>query len=486
MSTHLTPEQEGEVAANHRLYNADLAPTSPAQRTWTAYNYAALWMGMAHCMPTWLMAGSLYNLGLNWWQVVLAIALGSGVVLAPILLNSHPGARYGIPFPVLARASFGVTGANVPALLRAVVAAGWFGINTYIGGQAVQTLLVRLAPGWAELDRWPPIAGMGAGSWITFLAFWALNMWVVYHGMTAVRRFEAWAGPAVIVLALGMLVWAYQAAGGWGPILDQPARVASSTALWGMFGAGVMAAVNFWATLSLNIPDFTRFSRSQHDQWLGQTIGLPPTMALFSLLAVLITSASAVIFGTVVWEPVPLIGRLQSTTAMVIALGSVILATLSVNVAANVVSPAYDFANLWPARIDFRRGGLITGVLGILIMPWKLLESAQSYIFGWLDTYGIALGPIGAILIADYWLVRRKQLALADLYRPDGAYRYGGGYNWRALAALGAGAAAGLLGKLVPAFSALVAYGWLVGFVVALAVYWGLMKSEAPGPGADG
>lgn len=269
MTLELCPEEEAALAANTRLYSRDLAPTPRSDRTWTAYNYGALWMGMAHCMPTWLMAGSLFKLGLNWWRVVLAIGLGSGLVLVPILLNSHPGTRYGIPFPVLARASFGVAGANVPALLRALVAAGWFGINTYIGGQAVQTLVVRLVPGWEGLDRGFQLAGMGLGSWLTFLAFWALNLWVIYHGMTAVRRFEAWAGPAVIVLALGLLAWAYQAAGGWGPILAQPARVSGGLALWTIFGAGVMAAVNFWATLSLNIPDFTRFARSQRSPTRG-------------------------------------------------------------------------------------------------------------------------------------------------------------------------------------------------------------------------
>lgn len=475
----LSATQVAEVAGNTRLFNRDLAPTRVAARRWSAYNYAALWMGMAHCMPTWLMAGAVIDQGLSWWQGVLAIALGSGIVLVPILLNSHAGARYGIPFPVLARASFGVAGANVPALLRALVAAGWFGINTYIGGQALQTLVIHLFPRWKELDTGLQFAGLGAGSWITFLAFWALNLWVVGHGMEAVRRFEGWAGPAVLVLALGLLLWCYRAAGGWGPILAQPARLPAGTTFWPVFAAGVMAAVNFWATLSLNIPDFTRFARSQRDQLLGQAVGLPATMALFSLFAVLITSASHLIFGEALWDPVQLIGRLHSTPAIVLALVGVLVATLSVNVAANVVSPAYDFSNLWPARIDFRRGAQITGVLGMMMMPWKLLSSPRVYIFDWLNTYGVLLGPIAAIMIADYWLVRGGRLVLADLYRPAGEYGYWRGYNIRALTALGAGVLAALAARFAPGQESLAAFAWLIGFVVAFVAYRAVSPARA-------
>jgi NCS1 family nucleobase:cation symporter-1 len=477
----LAPDQEAELAGNAALYNHDLAPTHVSQRTWGAYNYCALWMGMAHCIPTWTMAAGFIALGLNWWQAILAIALGSSIVLMPILFNSHAGTKYGIPFPVLARASFGTTGANIPALLRALVAAGWFGINAYIGGQAVQVLFVRLFPGWETLDV-TGFAGLGLGSWITFLFFWCLNLLIIYHGMEAVRRFEAWAGPAVIVLAAGLLIWCYGAAGGWGPILNQPSRLPSAAATWAVFATAVMAAVSFWATLSLNIPDFTRFARSQRDQWIGQTLGLPATMAFFSLFAVLITSASVVIFGQALWEPVLLIGRLSSTVAVVAALGGIIVATLSVNIAANIVSPAYDFANLWPRRIDFRRGGFITGVLGVLMMPWKLLANAQTYIYDWLGVYGVALGPIAGILIADYWLVRRKRLALADLYRSEGVYRYERGFNLRAVAALAAGMLAALSGKLVPALAGTFTYAWLIGFAVAFALYWALMRAGTAKP----
>lgn len=475
----LTPEQEQILSGNSRLYSPDLAPTPVAQRTWTAYSFCALWMGMAHNIPTWLMASSLITLGLSWWQAVFAITLGSLIVLVPILLNSYPGARYGVPFPVLARCSFGVRGANVPAVLRAFVAAGWFGINAYIGGQALQVLVVRVWPAWSQLDG-GGFAGLGWGSWVTFLTFWSLNLWIIYHGMEAVRRFEAWSGPAVMLLAAGMLWWAYREAGGWGPILDQPSRLSGGT-LWQVFGVGVMAAVNFWATLSLNIPDFTRFARSQRDQRIGQSLGLPATMAFFSLIGVLTTSASAEIFGETIWDPVKLIGRVPSTPAVVVALLGIMVATLSVNIAANTVSPAYDFANLWPAKIDFRRGGLITGVLGVLMMPWKLLSSPTTYIFDWLEVYGVLLGPVAGIMIADYWLVRSQKIALPDLYTHNGIYEYRRGFNPAALAALAVGASAGVVGKLVPSLSGLFTYGWVIGFCIASGLYLAWMRLGAQG-----
>jgi nucleobase:cation symporter-1, NCS1 family len=480
------------------LYNPDLAPVPAARRTWTTYNYAALWISMAHCVPTYMLAGSLLAVGMNWWQALLTIGLGNLIVLVPILLNSHPGTRYGIPFPVLARASFGTAGANLPAVLRAIVACGWFGIQTWIGGEAVRTLLAALWPGFARWGQGWSIAGLGVPSALTFLLFWALNILIIYRGMNAVRAFENWAAPIVLALAAWLLLWAVGRAHGLGPLLDQPSKFHSLAEFWPVFIPALTGMIGFWATLALNIPDFTRFGRRQREQLLGQALGLPATMIAFSGMGIVITSAlQAVLRGVPpgkLWDPVntlafvtspapppglaqPLLASAAARIAIaVVAVLGVGIATVSVNIAANVVSPANDFANLAPRRISFKTGGLITGILGILLMPWKLLASAGSYIFTWLIGYSALLAPIAGIMIADYWLRRRRQLDVADLYRPHGRY---GGTNPVAVLALLAGVAPNVPGFLqaaglatVPAFfNALYVYAWFTGFLIGGSTY---------------
>jgi NCS1 family nucleobase:cation symporter-1 len=456
------------------LFNADLAPVPQSRRTWTTYNFAALWISMAHCIPTYMMAAGLLAAGMNWWQALLTIALGNTIVLAPILLNAHPGTKYGIPFPVLARASFGTTGANVPALLRALVACGWFGIQTWIGGEAVKVFVVALWPAYERFGGDATIVGAPLSSFVTFLVFWALNVWIIFRGMNAVRVFENWAAPLVLVMTAALLVWAWKTAGGFGPTLAQPSRFASFGEFWPVFVPQLTAIIGFWATLSLNIPDFTRFGRGQREQMLGQVLGLPTTMLAFSAMGVFITSAAHVILAgsdpEKLWDPVFLLAQLTSSTppaghaepliasagvrwlVALLALFGVGVATLSVNIAANVVSPANDFANLAPRRISFRTGGLITGLIGIAMCPWKLLASAGNYVFSWLIGYSALLGPIAGIMIADYWIVRRRELDVADLYRVNGRYP-----KWNPVALL-----ALVLGVLpnVPGF--LHASGWLL------------------------
>jgi NCS1 family nucleobase:cation symporter-1 len=417
------------------LYNEDLAPVPVRRRTWTTYNYMALWIGMAHNIPTYLLASGLVALGMAWYQAILTIALANVIVLVPMLLNSHAGTKYGIPYPVFARASFGVFGANVAALLRAGVACGWFGIQTWIGGGALYTLAgAILGSGWSNA---PAVAGHPWTQWLSFAIFWVINIAIIVRGMDAVRRFENWAAPFVLIVALGLLAWMVAKAGGFGPIVSQPGKVGWGSDFWlKLFPPSLMGMIAFWSTLSLNMPDFTRFGRSQRAQAIGQILGLPTTMTLFPLVAVLITSATVVVFGKAIWDPVALTGKFTNPIVIVFALFTLAVATLSVNVAANVVSPSYDFSNVWPKLISFRTGGLITGVLGILIQPWRLLESANVYIFTWLGFYGGALGAIAGVLIADYWVMRRTRLKLGDLYRENGIYSYSAGFNWRGIAAL--------------------------------------------------
>jgi nucleobase:cation symporter-1, NCS1 family len=476
---------------NSPLYNGDLAPVPIKKRTWSLYNYTALWIGMAHNIPTYLLASGLVALGMAWQQAILTIALANIIVLIPMLLNSHAGTKYGIPYPVFARASFGVFGANVAALLRAGVACGWFGIQTWIGGGALYVLAGKLfGASWTNSAM---VAGQHWTQWLSFAIFWAINIFIILRGMDAVRRFENWAAPFVLVVALGLLAWMVTKAGGFGPILSDPGKVGWGANFWlVLFPPALMGMIAFWSTLSLNMPDFTRFSRSQREQAIGQTLGLPTTMTLFPLVAVLITAATQVVYGKAIWDPVELTGKFDNPFVVVFALFTLAVATLSVNVAANVVSPSYDFSNAWPKLISFRTGGLITGVLGILIQPWRLLSDPHVYIFTWLGFYGGALGAIAGVLIADYWVMRNATLKLGDLYRVDGEYKYAAGFNWRGLVSLliggllavgGAYSAPGTgpfpaQGIISPLYSwfpfHVYDYSWVVGLVAAFVSYLAL------------
>ena len=455
------------------LYNHDLAPVPLVRRTWTTYNYAALWVSMAHCIPTYMLASGLMTAGMNWWQALVTILLGNFIVLIPILLNSHPGTKYGIPFPVFARAAYGTRGSNLPALMRALVACGWFGIQAWIGGEALQTMFRILVPGWAMLlgAGW---AGHTTTEWLSFLLFWGLNIYIIYRGMDLLRLVENWAAPFVLVMTAALLWWAVSKANGFGPLLDQPGRFHTLGEFLPVFVPSLTAMIGYWATLSLNMPDFTRFGRSQREQIVGQVVALPTTMSLFAAMGVMITSATAIIYGESIWDPVQLVGRFTSPVVVAIAMFTVVVATLAVNIAANVVSPANDFANAFPKYVSFKTGGLITGLLGIVIQPWRLLADASGYIYTWLLGYSGGLGSIAGVLIVDYWIARRRELNLEDLYLADGMYR---GWNWRAIAATAIGCGFAWIGLLVPALRPLYDYAWFVGFGVSAVVHLALFPS---------
>jgi nucleobase:cation symporter-1, NCS1 family len=450
------------------LYNADLAPATSDRRHWGTYNYAALWVSMSVNILTYMLAASLIQGGMNWRQAVATVFLGNTIVLVPMLLNSHPGAQYGIPFPVLARASFGVLGANVAAVLRALVACGWFGIQTWIGGEAVSTLIATLFPGWRDFPYHTAIC---------FLVFWLINLAVILKGVEYIRVLQGISAPVLLAVGLLLLAWAYRSAGGFGPMLAAPSRFGNFPDFLKFLVPALNATVGFWATVSLNIPDFTRFARSQRQQMIGQALALPSTMTLYSLIGILVTSATVVIYGTAIWDPVQLLSRFHSPVAVVISLLAILLATLNVNIGANVVSPANDFSNLWPRKISFRTGGVITCFMGIAMMPWKLLGSYKTMIFGWLGGYAAFLGPVAGIMICDYFVIRRRVLLLDDLYLRGGAYEYSGGFNWRAVAALAAGAGTALVGLVIPSLRTLYDYSWFVGFAISFIVYYALMMA---------
>lgn len=473
--------------------NEDLAPTSIAARTWSTFDIAALWISMSACVPTYMLASSLIAVGMNWWQAVLTILLGNTIVLVPMMLNAHAGTRYGIPFPVYCRAAFGIRGANVPAVLRALVACGWFGIQTWIGGWAICMVLTVFIPSLAELPKLP-VLDITVAQLLCFIAFWALNMWVVYKGIDSIRLLLNIKAPLLIVLGLALLFWAHQSAGGFGPMLSQPsafdAGQAKAGQFWQFFFPSLTGMIGFWATLSLNIPDFTRYARSQKSQMVGQALGLPTTMALYSFIGVAVTSATAVIYGETVWDPVVLITKMKNPVVLVVSLVALGIATLATNIAANVVSPANDFANLAPQKISFRAGGYLTGIIGVLIMPWKLVADPSGYIFTWLVGYSALLGAIGGVLIADYFVLRKKQLDLPGLYAANGPYWYAKGWNPIALVALAAGIAPNLPGFLGTVGWANVSawwlelyhYAWFVGFAVSFVAYLLLARRQTAVP----
>ena len=479
-------------APDSRLCNADLAPVPMSRRKWRTGSFAALWVSMSACIPTYMLASSLIGGGMNWWQAILTIFLGNVIVVIPMILNAHAGTRYGIPFPVFCRASFGTLGANVPALMRAFVACGWFGIQTWIGGNAIYKILAVF---------WPSLAAPGAATmlgitlpqFICFLFFWGINMWVVHKGIESIRLLLNIKAPLLIALGLVLLWWAWKNAGGFGPILSRPSAFdpgqEKTGQFWSFFFPALTGMIGFWATLSLNIPDFSRYAVSQRDQIVGQALGLPLTMALYSFIGVAVTSATTIIYGETIWDPVDVLTRFTNPVLLVVAMLALCVATLATNIAANVVSPANDFANLAPQKISFRLGGLITGIIGIVMMPWKLVADPSGYIFTWLIGYSALLGPIAGIMIADYFVLRRTRLDVEALYREDGEYRFTNGFNLAGVAALVIAVLPNLPGflvtvKLLPKESVpgfLVNsynYAWFIGFAVAFVLYLVLSKMQ--------
>lgn len=464
--------------------NDDLKPVPKSKRTWHTYNYAALWMSIAHGIPTYYLASGLIELGMDWVQAVLTVALGNLIVTVPLLLNSHAGAKYGIPFPVFARAAFGILGSNVPALIRAISACGWFGIQTWVGGQAIYTLTsVMVGDGWRNAAE---IGGHAWTLWLSFAIFWLIQMALVLRGIESIRRLENWAAPLILIVAAILMVWVMVLAGGIGPMASAPSALGWGSEFWAVFPGALMGMIAYFSTMAVNISDFTRFARSQKAQVVGQSVGLTPTVTLFATIGALTTSATVAVWGEAIWDPIELVGLIPNIFAVLFSMVCIIVATVAVNVAANTVGPAYDFSNAFPRVITFKIGAIITGIIAILMQPWNLLASADLYIFVWLGITGTFLGSVAGILVAEYWLVRRCYLVVAELYSPRGRYWYRNGVNWRALTAMGIALLLSIGGAhsgngvpfpedgLIPILRPLYDFNWLVAFAVGLLVHWAL------------
>jgi len=474
------------LPARTALANEDLLPVSPDRRTWNWWHIASLWIGMAICIPTYTLASGLVDQGWTWQAAVGAVVLGNVVVLLPIALNSHAGTRYGIPFPVLARASFGLLGANIPAILRGLVACGWFGIQTWIGGWAIYKLFEAIWPGIATLPQiLPAFVGLNTGEFLCFMLFWGMNVWIVLRGMDSIKFLETWGSPFLLAVGAALFIWAWVGAGGLGPMLRDPPH--ADVGGQAIFSQGLTSAVAFWGTMALSIPDFSRYARSQRDQVIGQAVGLPATMALFAFIGAAVTNATFVIFGSRVADPVALLARIGGPLMIMLSMAGLIVATLTTNIAANIVAPANAFSNMAPDRITFKQGAMITAVIGIVMLPWRLYNNAAAYIFTWLIGYGALLGPIAGIMIADYFVLRRGELVVNDLYKRNGIYEYARGFNWLAIGALALGVAPslpGFVGALrgSPAsgvFGGIYNWAWFVGFLISALAYVVGMRTGA-------
>lgn len=511
-----------DQSTHNPLINADLAPVSAQERTWSSWNIAALWIGMAVCIPTYMLAAGMVSQGMNWWQATLTVMAGNMIVLIPMILNGHAGTKLGVPFPVLVRASFGITGAHIPSIARSLVACGWFGIQCWIGGAALYTILGVLGVFDPAKDiNTLPVLGITAIQFVSFLAFWLIHVVIVIRGVESIKALESWAAPFLIASGVALLFWALLRVDQPSELFTSKTNFAEGSGFWKIFFPQLTAMVGFWATLSLNIPDFTRYSKSQRDQAVGQLVGLPPTMTLFCFIGIIVTGATVLLFGEAIWNPVDLVKKMGSPVIVVISMIALLIATLSTNLAANVVSPANGFSNISPTKISFRFGGLLTCAIGVLIMPWRLVEDMGAYIFTWLIGYSALLGPIVGIMLCDYFLIRKTKIDTGELYDSKSQLK---GVNWRAMIALviavipnipgflnaafnrthaafeantnallaarenglddqavqAAFDAGDLIEPLTPifaqSFDTIYTYAWFVGVLISVVLYWLLMK----------
>jgi len=547
-----------EDVSNSPLYSEDLAPVPPNKRTWSKWHLAAIWVGMAVCIPTYLLASYMIKTGLNWYETLIIIGLANLIITVPMVLNGHAGVKYGIPFPVIGRAAFGTKGIHLASVTRGVIACGWFGVQTWIGGLAIYAIFNAVTGTQGEL-------GLSVGKFVGFGIFWIINMYFIWKGTESIKWLETYSAPILILMGIALIYWSYAKADGFSIVLDQSVQLEKTAAnitkdkdafylhlnvlkdkegnlktteynivsdetsswerltnqpililntenvqvqfrnteneeilssvvtanlispseekeskLWSYL-LWLTAMVGFWATMSISIADITRFASTQKDQIAGQFIGLPLTMMLYSFVGIFVTSAAIINFKDVLiaddapWDPVSLIAKFKNPFVVIIAQIFMLIATLSTNIAANVIAPSNAFSNLWPKKISFRTGGMITGILGILIMPWWLLDE----ISGFLIFVSGLLGPVLGILIADYYFVRKKKIALAELYKEDGIYSYNKtGYNKAAMIALFTGVFLALIGYWVPELNFLYSLSWFTGFIISFVLYLLLMKNN--------
>jgi NCS1 family nucleobase:cation symporter-1 len=457
------------------LYNEDLAPVPAARRDWTWINMSTVWMGMVHNVVAYEAAAGLMQLGLNAIQALAAVAIAYFVLFLAMWFNARPGTAYGIPFCVLIRSAFGPSGAQLPVVIRGFCAIFWFAVQGYAGSLAIDAIIGTLVPAWNTLST--PILGLAVKGWLAMALFWALHAWIVSHGVHRIRNFELIAGPLVIVVGVLATAWGLHVAHGLGPLFDEPSRLTGPHA-WLTFCVGVTGMIGIWSTFAVNIPDLSRFVRSERDQVLGQLIGLPITAIVFTAMSVITTSATILVFGHPIWDPVQLLLALHEPWVLMLGGITIIIATLSVNVAANIMPAAYDLVNLLPRRLNFQRASMLVLLLGLFYEPWLWFHQAES-IFAVLGGIGGLLGPVTGIMLVDFYFIRRQHLSVQDLYLYQGRYGGRGGWNFAGVAAFAIGGGAALIGLVVPPLHSLYAFSWFIGIVVGAAAY-AVLGSRSP------
>ena len=456
--------------ADSKYYNADLAPTNITQRSWTTYHITSLWIGLSICIPSFTMASSLVALGLSPWLAVINVALGNCIILVPIQMNSHAGTKYGIPFPVFCRMTFGVVGAHIPAISRALIACGWCAVQSWIGGAAIVSMVGAVVPSFSA---------MPSAQFIGFGLFLAISAAIAFKS-EGIKWLEAIGAPVLVVLSLLLLVWATQLANGAGYTVSDITQastdlkiVASNGGFLYVFCAGLTSNIAFWATMALNIPDFSRYAKSQKAQFRGQLYGMPPMMAVCAFIGAYFAQATKLAYGTAIFDPTQVLSKIDNALIVILVSIGVIMATLTTNVAANVVAPANGFSNLSPKKISYHMGIIITVVLSIFYRPWWIFGGAGAYIFGWLNTYGGILAPVAAIFIADYYIIKKRNIDVMALFHGNGSrYWYSNGWNWRAVVAWVCGFILPTMGSLgVTSLKWVAANGYFIGFGIGFLVY---------------
>ncbi|MBR1222892.1 NCS1 family nucleobase:cation symporter-1 [Bradyrhizobium sp. U87765 SZCCT0131] len=478
--SHGTPPVLDVPGADPRLINADLAPTAPGGRTWGAFDIFSMWMSDVHSVGGYTFAASLFFLGLTGWQVLVAMVVGIVAVYLLMNLIGRPSLKYGIPYPVVARMAFGVMGANLAAVIRGVVGIVWYGVQTYFASKAVQVLVLSFAPS-AEALTHNSILGLSTLGWLSFLFMWLFQLLIFLNGMETIRRFIDFCGPAVYVVMVALAIWILSQSG-LSSLSLQLGKPAAGSSLGHMANAA-MLIVAYFAALLLNFGDFARFARDERAMTLGNFLGLPLNFLVFAIITVIVTAGTLNVFGEAIMDPVHIVERIGNP--WVVALGSItfIVATMGINIVANFVSPAYDIANLRPERISFRLGGLITSILSVLVCPWLFVASPQAITI-FVSIFGAVLGPMFGIMICDYYLVKKQNVAIEDLYTlsPQGALYYQSGWNNRALVTLAISGVVSIGLALSGAYGLIASvgdWGWLIGALLGGLVYYAL-SGRAP------
>jgi len=463
-----------------KYYNGDLAPTSISQRTWTTYNVSSLWVGMSICLPTYTLSASLVSLGLSTWAALINVTIGNLLVLIPMQLNSHAGTKYGIPYPVFARLAFGPRGAHIASIARGIVGCGWVGIQTWFGGKALHLILMTLIPDFS---------GNQVTLFLTCFIFWSINIILAYRGPEWIRKLECWGAPFLGILSIALLIWATLAVKSNAnveilDVLNLPIneeKLLEGGGFWAVFAAGLTSNLAFWSTLALNIPDFSRYAKSQKTQFFGQLYGMPTTLGIFAFISAYVTAATSFITpdGSMVTDPAEVVTLISNSFATVLGAAGIIIATLTTNIAANFVAPANGFSNLAPKKISYKIGILITGILAIIMKPWQFMQSGNAFIYDWLGLYGVMLAPIAGIFLADYYVVKKKNIDVMSLFQAEeGRYWYQKGFNYIAFFSWLLGCIPPILGKIIPSLHWMTNNGYLISFFISLIIYPILMKTS--------